>query len=96
MNDRKRLTKHSRFFFFLLFISTVFLFAEYFHIETDIGQNEKCPICRWERSLFTSGQAYFFCILFVLILFSRLILDQDRNQSLLFHNISCCRAPPSR
>jgi hypothetical protein len=96
MHDRKVIRKQARFFFLLLFISAFFLFAEYFHTETDIGQNEQCPICRWEQSLFTSGQVHFFAILIVLILFSRLVLAQNKNQSLLLYHISCCRAPPSR
>jgi hypothetical protein len=88
--------RQAGYLFLLLFISAFFLFAEYFHTETDIGQNEQCPICRWEQSLFTSGQVHFFAVLFVLILFSRLILAQNKNQSLLLYHICCCRAPPSR
>jgi hypothetical protein len=94
MKSDKQKTKRLQFLFFFFFISSIFFFAEYFHIEKDFGEDDNCPICLWERSLFTFGQLYFFCFYLLLILLRRLIPDKKENPHFLFLDHPNCRAPP--
>ncbi len=61
--------KKLAFFYMLVFVSLIILFAEFFHVETVIGQDDDCPICLWERtSLSIATLNIFSCALLLVVI----------------------------
>lgn len=92
--NRKRKNKWLQYLFFFFLLSLIFLFAEFFHTEKDIGEEKNCPICRWENSLFTYGLIQFFSFLLLLIFLFKLTFSKQEAPCSQSIEHFCCRAPP--
>ncbi|MCP4152644.1 MAG: hypothetical protein GY757_33215 [bacterium] len=83
------------FLYALLFISVVLLFSQYFHTETTLTPQDNCPICVWERSVYTTGQIYLFCLAISIVLYRRLFASQEKNLFSEAYGFFNSRAPPA-
>lgn len=64
--------KKLAFLYMLIFVSVFILFAEFFHSETILGQEDDCPICLWERTSLSIAKLNIFSCVLLLILMSLL------------------------
>jgi hypothetical protein len=87
--------KEQIFFWLLIALTGLFLFASYFHTETTIEPEDNCPICRFERNVVAVSQLYFIFLLVFFICFFEFFINQYRLKTAirLYHFNS--RAPPA-
>jgi disulfide bond formation protein DsbB len=88
--------KKEQFFFWLLIALTgLFLFASYFHTETTIEPEDDCPICIFERNVVAVSQLYFIFVMVLFICFFEFFISDYRLKTVIYFYHFNSRAPPA-
>jgi hypothetical protein len=87
--------KQIAFLYLLVVISIIFLFADFFHTETTLEEQEDCPICIFERNVIAISQLYFLSIAILFFSLFRFIIHHNRARPLFINHHFYIRAPPS-
>ena len=87
--------KKQIFFWLLIGLTGLFLFAPYFHTETTIEPEDNCPICIFERNVVAVSQLYFIFLVVFFICFFSFFIDQYRLETAIRIFNFNSRAPPA-
>ena len=87
--------KRIAFICLLVAFSIIILFADFFHTETTLEEQDDCPICIFERNTLAISQLYFLFVAIAFVSLFRVIIRQKRARSVFVNYNYNIRAPPS-
>jgi hypothetical protein len=87
--------KKQIFFWVLIALTGLFLFAPYFHTETTIEPGDDCPICIFERNVVAVSQLYFIFVMVIFICFFEFFISDNRLRTATYFSHFNSRAPPA-